>query len=178
MNFKHISIAAALALTGLAANAAVVGSLGALGGSFAALSAANTTGTLQDAGVSITNVETSPVAAVGKYLVATVGSAASFTPLASTFMVSFDWGTPDAGNLLTVNTATGSTTFTAAQLGLLSEGYVTLTSTSAITSLGFTSSNIAFETANFATAVPEPSNIALMLGGIGLFGFMARKRRV
>jgi hypothetical protein len=25
-------------------------------------------------------------------------------------------------------------------------------------------------------AVPEPANVALMLGGLGLFGFMAKRR--
>jgi len=47
-----------------------------------------------------------------------------------------------------------------------------------ITSVQFTSTSNAFETDNhsFITAVPEPETYAMMLAGLGLMGFIARRR--
>jgi hypothetical protein len=47
-----------------------------------------------------------------------------------------------------------------------------------ITSLVFSSSDNAFESANFSiTPIPEPETYALMMAGLGVMGFVARRRR-
>jgi hypothetical protein len=47
-----------------------------------------------------------------------------------------------------------------------------------ITSLVFSSTDNAFESANFSiTPIPEPETYALMMAGLGVMGFVARRRR-
>jgi hypothetical protein len=47
-----------------------------------------------------------------------------------------------------------------------------------ITSLVFSSNQDAFEVARFSiTAVPEPETYAMMLAGLGLMGFVARRTK-
>ncbi len=184
---KQVSLAAALALTGLAAHATVVGGLGGNtdAGTFIALSSADVIGTLYSAGYSVSQLTTSPANAVGNYLSAAPapGTDAIFlvppTGQGSPY-VSFEWGTPDAYNtLLVFDAAGGVTPFTAASLGIQGDSYVHFTSDGpAILSLAFESTTNAFEAANFSiTPVPEPSTLALMLAGLGVVGFVARKRR-
>ncbi len=109
------------------------------------------------------------------------------TLAAGTTYVSFLWGSPDGYNALTVNTDAGSMNFTAGMLNILpvdgnqsQANYVNFTPTGAatmITSLVFSSPNTnAFEIAN-VTAVPEPETYALMLAGLGVLGFVARRRK-
>jgi len=104
--------------------------------------------------------------------------------------ISFLWGSPDTFNLLTVgSTAPGATSqnFTAMSLGFpVTNGdqsfsqYVQFTGLngSKITSLTFSSSIDAFESANYSvTPIPEPETYALMLAGLGVVGFIARRRQ-
>ena len=103
-------------------------------------------------------------------------------------LISFLWRSPDTHNQLTVNTTAGSQLFTSTMLGLPGDGNQTFSSCVQFTSVGasrITShsfNNIpatdAFETANYSiTPVPEPETYALMLGGLGVMAFLARRRK-
>jgi len=98
----------------------------------------------------------------------------------------FDWGSIDFYNSITLNTSTGSYTFTGCQLGASAcngtvDEYVTFSGLGTITS--FTESNTntsnAFETANYAevSAVPEASTWAMLLVGFLGVGFMSYRGR-
>lgn len=111
----------------------------------------------------------------GQSAVVTLGGVAS---------VSFEWGTPDASwNTLLVNLSNGSSeTFRSGDLGISTDSYVEFTGIGGATieSLTFEeNTNPAFEVSNFkVTAVPEPTNVALLLAGLGLMGVVARRRRL
>jgi hypothetical protein len=201
---KTLVAAAALAAS-LGANAAVNGALGGGFGTFLTLAgsgAPNSGGTLSGAvsgtitGGSVLDGDSPPfaddVAPGSKYLTAGpfAGSPATLTFAgAGVDYISFLWGSPDVFNSLTVN-STGSSpqVFTAAILGFPATGnqdqafnqsvQFTALAGSKITSLVFTSSDNAFESANFSiTPIPEPETYALMMAGLGVMGFVARRRR-
>ncbi|BCM24455.1 Npun_F0296 family exosortase-dependent surface protein [Methyloradius palustris] len=102
--------------------------------------------------------------------------------------LSFQWGSPDSyntayffsnGSLL--GSISGSSVPTGYGNGDRSiSAFVTFSAAASnpITNVVFTSSSNAFETANFSyvAAVPEPETYLLMLMGIGLIGFMAKRR--
>jgi hypothetical protein len=134
---------------------------------------------------------TSPVkSSIGDWLAAGPGNGgdATMTFGAPTSFVSFLWGSPDNYNTLTVDTNLGSYNFQSSNLlGLVYNGdqsfasYVGFTADAGefINSLSFHSTSNAFEVANFSVTapVPEPETYALMLAGLGVVGFMARRRR-
>ena len=200
-------LASATLFATLGAQAQVVGTIGGGDSDFLSLSAAGLDGgavaTLSGGGAVLSAADPAlaggviPTAAVsGGVLVAapSYGSIAtlSFTG-AGQSSVGFLWGSPDYYNQLTVTTTGGVTnTFDAAGLGLnLSSDvaslgtpqYVQFTADagSMITGLTFDDSPdyAGFEVANFSVtaAVPEPQTYALMLGGLGIIGFVARRRR-
>jgi len=92
-------------------------------------------------------------------------------------------------NTLTVNSSGGGSPqiFTAAGMGfLVTNGdqsfnqlvQFTGLAGSLITSLVFSSNQDAFEVARFSTTpIPEPETYAMMLAGLGLMGFVARRRK-
>ena len=103
--------------------------------------------------------------------------------------ISFLWGSPDLYNTLTVkSTGNPDAVFTvgAGSLGFpVTNGnqsfsqYVEFFGNGAkITDLIFASTQDAFEATNFnVAAVPEPETYALILAGLGVMGFMSRRRR-
>lgn len=187
MQIRNITAAVLIALCGVAANAATASS-GALAGSFIALAqGVDETGGYVGSGAGIPNVRTEPVGAIGNWLAASPGNPATVSFGVGTTAVGFEWGTPSNYDSLVVNeeNASGvvtSTTFSYTNFGLTNfgpDGYVTVTASAhdTIVSLVFKSGQPAFEAANFtAVAVPEPANVALLLAGVGMLGFMARKR--
>jgi hypothetical protein len=103
---------------------------------------------------------------------------------------SFDFGTIDAFNELTINYSTGgSTTYTGSDIlgslptGVTSGSIIVAGNGSLISSLVLASARPAFEVDNLAVssllpgAVPEPASWAMMVGGFGLLGSTMRNRR-
>ncbi|MES3012480.1 MAG: PEP-CTERM sorting domain-containing protein [Pseudomonadota bacterium] len=199
---KSILAAAALSAIALGANASVTGSLGGGSGTFLQLSSAGLSGgavatlaggTVYGADQPFADIPAGGSIFGGNFLAAgpTSGAPAtlSFTG-AGVDYISFLWGSPDLYNTLTV-TSTGGVTqvFTAASLSFaVTNGnqsfsqYVQFSGLAGakITALSFNNvpATDAFETANYSiTPVPEPETYALLLAGLGVVGFMARRRR-
>ncbi len=198
-----LALAAAVALTAVAANATpnVITSGPLTGMAIELAEGGNVTGGTVNIdgtadGGSIPGVRTEPsLTTPGTAWLAagsTFGTATLDLSGYDTSAVSFDWGTPGFTDVLTVYESNGvstSSTFTALDAGFGSQvqsgpgGYVTVTADAGytLTGLSFANAYYAFEVSNFtaaAPAVPEPANVALMLGGLGMLGFMIRKRRI
>jgi hypothetical protein len=202
---KNAIVAAALLSVGFGANAALTGGVAAnqSPASFIDLSVAGvvtggalyTLNALPNAAIP-SNV--APLkATVGTWLAAgptnsnNGGGDATVSFGAGEAFVSFLWGSPDPFNMLTVTTNLGSYMFTSASPELVSivangdqdfASYLGFDATGGelITSLTFNSPEFnAFEASNFSTTspIPEPETYALMLAGLGVVGFMARRRR-
>jgi hypothetical protein len=180
MNSRTIAIAALLAVSGVAASAASPAPqafIGQQSDTSFALSRDNTQGGLLET-VSIDNVAKAPASYIpgttaGFYLAGEPGNSAVVT-LGNVESVSFQWGTPDASwNTLSILESNGiSYDFTPAASSLNLDGgsnstYVDFFAGAGLTieKLTFASSTPAFEAADFKVSA-------------GLFGFMARKRRI
>lgn len=179
------------------AGASVTGSLGNGGGTFLSLSAAGLNGgsvaTLSGGTVFASDQPFAdiPKGTVTDFLAAGVqaGEPATLTFTSPVSYLSFLWGSPDLYNLLTIVSTDITQVFTVASLGFaVTDGnqafsqYVQFTSApgSKITGVIFNNAPArdAFEVANFSvSAIPEASTYVLMLGGLGLVAFVARRRR-
>jgi len=127
-----------------------------------------------------------------QYLAVLGGGTATFT-FSGAHMISFDVGSVDAFNSVTVTLlgAGGPVTLTGSELtgnaatgdqhSDLTNGRLTIfgTNNEAFTGLVLSSSGNSFEIDNLATsgAVPETSSWALFLAGFGAIGAVARRRR-
>ena len=139
-------------------------------GSFTSLSYTlygyNGTATFGFAGTTPTTTATSPVALASGSLisggVASIPGGGAFSPLASAL----------------VSVGGVSPAFTA-PAGFYTQGQTSFTNTSSQVQLfagGFTVQQ-GGGTVNFAAPVPEPETYAMLLGGLGVIGFVARRRR-
>ena len=202
---KSILAAAALCAT-MGANAGVTGSLGGGYGTFLALASTGahtgtlggTVGTIVGGEVlgsdfTFSSIPEGQTIFGGNFLAAgptsTAPATLSFTGVGVDY-ISFLWGSPDTYNTLTVTFTGGSQAFTTASLAFaVSNGdqsfsqYVQFAGTSGSKITGLTFNNVpstnAFETANYSvTPVPEPETYALLLGGLGVVGFLARRRKI
>jgi len=202
MKLLKTVLASAVLATSVGANAAVNGSLGGGIGTFATLSGAgvpNSGGTLSG---SVTAVITggqiqaadlvfADDVVPGENFLSTGPVSGSPTTLtfagAGVSYISFLWGSPDLFNSLTVNSTGSSQVFTAASLlfpvtngdqSFNQSVQFTGLAGALITSLVFSSNQDAFEVARFSTTpIPEPETYAMMLAGLGLMGFVARRRK-
>ena len=135
------------------------------------------------------NMYLKPQGVTGNYLVVSSQGGSPGSATIDTHDVrsySFVWGSPDTYNTVNIfGTSGSSTVFTGTMLQSQfamsangnngATGLFTITGTegSVIDHLVLTSSGVAFEV---AAPVPEPETYALMLGGLGALGFMARRR--
>ncbi len=199
---KKSILAAAALFAVMGANATVTGSLGGGFGTFATLSGpapALNSGGMLSGSVSATitggavlisdNASADDVLAGEAFLAAgpTYGSPATVTFSSGVSYVSFFWGSPDTYNTLTINsTVGGPQVFTTASFGISGTGDQTIAQSvqfqataGLITSLVFASSANSFEAARFSVtpAIPEPETYAMLLAGLGVVGFMARRRK-
>jgi hypothetical protein len=183
MKKTQAALAALIALAAFGANAASVSTaIGVQSATTFVIDAGNTAGgLLLTAGQGNAAM---PTGTVGTFLAAEPENDAVVT-LGGVASVSFEWGTPDSTwNTLFVNLSNGtSDSFTPGSLALGSaDTYVRFSALDGLTikSLTFSeNTNPAFEAANFkVTAVPEPTNVALLLAGLGMMGVVARRRRI
>ena len=197
MKLSKFALGAAALFCAVAANASVVGTAGGGYGSFLSLAStgplagtfsSNGTVIATETGGSImnfsTDASTMPVGTVGNYLSDSGTGTTTLTFSTGVSYLSFLWGTPDTYNVLTVN----GVTFHGSDFGFPdngvpgSGGYVQFTGTEGtlINTLAFSNSpqTNAFETANYSiTPVPEPETYALLLAGLGVMAFVARRRK-
>lgn len=196
MNLHKFALTAVVMACSFGAHAAVIGTNGGGYGSFLTLASTGPlAGTFSGNGNVIateiggsimsasTPESTRPQLAVGNYLSDSGTGTTTLTFAAGVPYISFLWGTPDTYNVLTVNDKTfRSSDFSFIGNGVPGTGgYVQFTGTEGtlISKLTFSNNPTinAFETANYSiTPVPEPETYALMLGGLGLLGFIARRR--
>ncbi|OYY62346.1 MAG: hypothetical protein B7Y51_08700 [Burkholderiales bacterium 28-67-8] len=196
---KKVLAAASLACCALGAQATITIVAGNNVGPFIDLSTL-TTSPIYTASVSGLRLDP-PGAVDGKYLAAGFPRASNLSPVddpvivnfAQSTFASFLWGSPDTYNFLTIHTdgASDGLVFDSTNTDLINLGFIFNGWNSHSHYVGFQATNElitgfefysdqynAFEVTNFSTSpIPEPETYALMLAGLGVVGFMARRRK-
>ncbi len=199
MNFTKTLLASAALLASLGANAAVTSSLGGSTSNFLSLSSTSLDGVgtivggkVYNSDMTFASLPEGTTIYEGKFLAAGIlaGEPATIAFTAPVSYISFLWGSPDIENLLTVTTSSGSAqNFSASGLNFaVTDGtqsfsqYVQFKADAGSTITSLTFANVpardAFEVANFSVTapVPEPETYALMFAGLGVMGFVMRRR--
>jgi hypothetical protein len=103
------------------------------------------------------------------------GTTATITFAAPVTSYPFLWGSPDVYNSVTDGPVTVTGSSFSSGTGLNSESMLyTFSDLAGFTSLTFATTGIAFELAR-VSPVPEPGPFALVLAGLGVIGFAARR---
>jgi len=181
-SFKKALVAASLAVMALQANAVSIAFAPApLTGNYVAPTfLAGSTGTVETGSIGGVRLAPLGVGETTPYGVVTLEQFANLD-LGTGPTFTFLWGSPDISNTIEINDEvfTGASLLgvTAANNGLNSNSLLVTISdfgTSPIARL--TTGQIAFELA-VPAPIPEPETYALMLAGLGVVGFMARRRK-
>ena len=134
---------------------------------------------------SVVNVFLKPMAPAGSTLsdysvlstdsgFSTTGTLTFAAPITS---YTFLWGSPDGYNIVSDGkvSVTGAS-FSSGKGNNAESTLYTFVDPAGFSSLTLTTTGVAFEVAA-VTPVPEPETYALMLGGLGVLGLLARRRR-
>jgi len=140
------------------------------------------------ASAGVSGIAARPVGSAGNFWSIEGGQTGTVSFATPVSYYGFLWGSPDAAGWNSVTFYHGNTllgtfdgTVISSSNAWTNTAYFNVSTGNgpSITSIAFSANQNAFETDNhsFITAVPEPETYAMMLAGLGLLGFMSRRRK-